>query len=406
MAGVDILSNNFDNFCDDDLWAMLDNSVNDNDKNYNISNGCIACLSVDIFFDSFKSIHICNSCGAEFGEVLDNRPERNNTENGDVSRCGAVTNEFCPEAAMATNIGGSYGLLAKIHTWYNGIGYKQRARLEVLKQLEYNMKKHNITRAIIHSAKHYYKEISEMKHTTGPNIGEPIIIRGINRQTLIAACAFYGAKIQKSPRTSDEIAEIFNLPTTKVNEGIRKFREILQYDITTYEFKPVLAEDFIERFCCKLALKRCHIDIATKIARNIQKLNISPDHKATSIAAGSIYIMTTLYNLDITKKRISEEYGISEVTINKTCKELYKYRKILISDSLSNKTLEKINKKINDNPNILNTNKNNINDIFLNINHSDITNNTEQSSSSINTIDLNNIVITEKKKRGRPKKNI
>lgn len=410
----------FDEVCDDDLWAMLDTCVDSEEKaagqktdDTQQKGGCVACNSTDLSFDSTKSIHICNDCGAEFGEVLDNRPERNNYENnGDVARCGIATSEFCPDASMATSIntGGRYGIINKIHTWYNGIGYKQRARLEVLRNLELNMKKHKITKAIIESAKHYYKDISEMKHQDGPNKGETIIIRGINRQTLIAACAFYGAKIQKSPRTSEEIAEIFNLDSTKVNEGIRKFRELINTNAVVYEFSPVLAEDFVERYGCGLNLKRCQIDLATRVAKNVRRLNLSTDHKATSVAVCSIFIITQEYGLkNITIKTISDEFGISEVTIHKTLKQLTKYKKILMNDMATEKMLEKINQKITQDPTIVKKKQEEC--IFVNPISGCTTPDGQLSltTSSI-TIDtatissMNNDQVKEKKKRGRPKK--
>ena len=49
-----------------------------------------------------------------------------------------------------------------------------------------------------------------------------------------------------------------------------------------------------------------------------------------SVAAGSIYLVCYLLNINISKKDISDTCKISEVTISKCYKELLKYHKYII----------------------------------------------------------------------------
>ena len=60
--------------------------------------------------------------------------------------------------------------------------------------------------------------------------GKQIIIRGENRINLIAACIYYGSKMQKDPRTKIEIANICNLNVTRLTIGCNKFMDILYLD--------------------------------------------------------------------------------------------------------------------------------------------------------------------------------
>ena len=82
---------------------------------------------------------------------------------------------------------------------------------------------------------------------------------------------------------------------------------------------------------CKYAVKR------------IKELNISSKNTPTSIAAGSIYMISMIYNLGVTKDQIKKATkGVSKVTINKCFTTLYANRaKLLMSDDELNKILEK-----------------------------------------------------------------
>ena len=93
-------------------------------------------------------------------------------------------------------------------------------------------------------------------------------------------------------------------------------------------------KDFISRkaYINKLNLETCHIDVAKKIARNVKKLDIAPDHQPRSIASGSVMLMSHILDLNINKKNISETFRISQVTIMKTFRKIFPYRKVLIND--------------------------------------------------------------------------
>lgn len=332
---------------DENLWNMLDHFASEDDRACK-TNACKQCNSVNMLFDSCKSMYTCSDCGAESNEIFESRPEWNNYEDGvqESGRCGIATNPFLPKSSMGTIIGGTgYSRLRMIQSW-NQMPYKERSLSEVLQHLEKSLKTSKITKAIIDNAKILYKNISEIKHIDGPNTGKTIIIRGLNRCGLIAACAFYGAKLQGSPRSTKEIADIFGIKLTQVTKGCRKFLELNKYKNTTYNLSSSHAQDFIERFGYKLKLKKNHIDIAIKITENINKLDIASDHQPTSLAAGTILLISNLYDLNIPKKSISDIFGISEVTIIKTFKKINPYKKIVIDDVKTDIILKKIKEKM------------------------------------------------------------
>ena len=42
----------------------------------------------------------------------------------------------------------------------------------------------------------------------------------------------------------------------------------------------------------RLKLESSHIEVSKKIARNVKRLDIAPDHQPRSIAAGSVLLMS------------------------------------------------------------------------------------------------------------------
>ena len=146
-----------------------------------------------------------------------------------------------------------------------------------------------------------YKKINDCKHKKGKNKGKNIIIRCINRKSLIAACVFFGCKLQGRPRSPKEIADIFDLELKQVNKGCRKFLDLMNVDILMYKIRCSQSTDFIERYCKKLKVNLEYIDSAKRISNNIHKLDIASTHQPPSVAAGSILLMANLYDLDISK---------------------------------------------------------------------------------------------------------
>ena len=60
------------------------------------------------------------------------------------------------------------------------------------------------------------------------------------------------------------------------------------------------------------------------------------------MAAGSILLVSHIYNLNILKKDISDIFNISEVTIIKAFKKIFPYEKVLRDTNLTNIMLNKI----------------------------------------------------------------
>lgn len=243
-------------------------------------------------------------------------------------RCGMLVNEFLPKSSLGSVIGHSrigsknwhaYNRIRKYHQW-NAMPYKERSLYNSFTQLQERAKKAGIPHAIIEEAKKYYKKLSETK-----------ISRGTNRNALIASCIYISCKKNKVPRSAKEIAEIYKIKRSEMTKGCKSFLEIMSIGKNTlnYKVKATNALDFIERYCSNLEMGDTNTKMCYAITKRAIDSAIVDDNTPPSIAAGCIFLVANLCNLDINKSDVSGACNVSEVTISKCYKKLYKYRHFL-----------------------------------------------------------------------------
>jgi transcription initiation factor TFIIB len=202
--------------------------------------------------------------------------------------------------------------------------YKERSLYKVYERLQQKALKVGIPPYIIENAKAMYKELSEAQ-----------ISRGANRRGLMAACIYISCKIEKVPRSAKEVAVIYDLKVSEMTKGCKKFLEIMNLTKTrrNYVMSSSTPLNFIKRFCSKLNINNDIFDLCQIVAFMTTKLDIVDENTPPSIAAGCIFLISSLCNLNIAKKTIAASCKISEVTISKCYKKLYIYRHKLIPKS-------------------------------------------------------------------------
>lgn len=322
---------------EDAIWKEFDSISN---KNISIeiydSNFCNDCKGSNVIVD-IKGASVCQDCGCVRGFTLDKNPEWINGEDGsgENDRCGNATSYFFPQSSLGTNIKShKYDKIKMVHDW-SQMPYKERSLYEVFQYIDSKCDKAGVVKSIIDNAKILYKHISDIKCPKG----KPIIIRGLNRKSLIAACVYNGAKNQGLPRTAKEIADIFLLTVKQVTKGNRKYDNL----IDNYKYMNVnksnLAINYIDRFGIKLKIPTEILDHAKQISINISRLDIASGHQPPSIASASLMIALKVGELEIDKKLISKLFGISDVTITKTYKKILEYEYIIISNKMTESIL-------------------------------------------------------------------
>ena len=225
--------------------------------------------------------------------------------------------------------------------------YREKSLLEVLERIQSKCKKYGVTQSIIDSAKILYKKVNDSKHIRGKRKGKNMIMRCINRRSMIAACVFYACKMQKEPRSPKEIADIYDLEIKHVHRGCRKILDYIDLNSTFYQIRNSQAADFIERLSKKMDVDKKYIDIAKDVCNNIHKLDIASTHEPPSVAAGCILLVANTYNVNISKKQISVIFDISDVTISKTYRKIHPYYKIILNNKVTDLILQKKNAMIN-----------------------------------------------------------
>ena len=365
---------------DDQIDNLLLGLSLDNKNKLNINTGsssntktilnCKNCKSDKLIIDNIKGYTVCTECAVINDNATDDPLEINNddgvTQSTGGSRYGAPSNYFCPKSSLGTKIvSKKYNRLSLLQK-QGQMPYKEKSLMEVLETIQTKCKKYSITQSIIDNAKILYKKVSDSVHNSGKRKGKSIIMRCINRRSMIAACLFNACKLQKETRSPKEIADIYDLEIKHVNRGCRKFCDIIDSNSLFFQIKSSQSSDFIERFTKKLNIDNKYIIIIKDVSNNIHRLGFASTHEPPSIAAGCILLVANYYNIQITKKQISDIFGISDVTISKTFRKIQPYHQIILSNKITDLIMERKNaikkedSNINNSNLVIELNKNNV----------------------------------------------
>lgn len=302
-----------------DIFDDLKKIINEN-EGIILDNNSIKCNCGSDKIVVEDTMQICSNCSSIQGRIIDNTAEwryygNNDSKDGDPSRCGMPTNSLLPKSSLGSMIGGSYRDnidVRRIRTYqlWNSMPYDERTLWNVFEKITSNTVNNGIPQKIIDDAKVLYKKASEKK-----------ISRGDNKEGLIASCIYHSCLINNIPRSSKEIAAMFNITTVVLNRGNARFQSLLH--ISVISSGPI---DFISRFGSKLNMKMEDIEKCKKLVEFLEKKEILSDNSPTSSAAGILYYYSISENLGFTKKQFSGVCNVSEVTIVKNYKIICKYK--------------------------------------------------------------------------------
>ena len=301
-------------------------SLHEDDKNKGVT-----CCSKIENIQIEKGMTKCKVCSNIISNIVDNPEWRyygsGDNKSSDPTRCGMPVNTLLPESSVGSSIGynsntKTMNQIRKYQRW-NGMPYKERSLYKVFIDIQEICKKHNLPNIIINESKSLYSIISKTK-----------ISRGANRKGIIAACVYFACKECNVPRSSNEIAEMFNIEPTVMTKGVKKAQEIISMNKKNKKrlskSVSIHPEDFIERFCNRLKLNKEDTKKITDICEKCIKKNIIAENTPPSIAAGCIYYyIKKMENITVSKKEISKICKISEVTINKCTKKIELNEKLI-----------------------------------------------------------------------------
>lgn len=305
---------------------------------------CSACNSTLMITEDGFPTCANPSCGIIYTNALDYSPEwrffgAEDKNSADPTRCGNPINPLLVESSFGCQLlctAKSSHEMKKISKWtkWNSMPHKEKTLYDEFQFITIMAQNAGIPKIFIDDAMVIHKDISEQK-----------IFRGLNRDGIKAASIYISCRLNGCPRTSHEIAEIFNLDKTSATNGCSMAVNIMHNiernsaakQMPTINLGSTMPSAFIERYCSKLNISPELIMLTKFISNKIEKNESITDNAPDSIAAGIIYFVAQVCNLNITKLDIKKVCGVSEVTINKCYKKMIPLTEQLVPAAILSK---------------------------------------------------------------------
>ena len=281
-------------------------------------------------------------CGIIYKDILEQSAEwrfygADDNNSVDPTRCGMPINPLLKESSFGCKVicanKSSYEMRKiRRYTEWQSMPYREKSQYDEFQKITILANQSGIPKLIIDDAMRYHKKISEAR-----------TFRGLNRDGIIAASIYISARINNFPRTAKEIAVIFHLDNASATRGCKNAISIineLEHDMVNAD-KTQLCQttplSFIDRYCSRLNINSELTNLSKFIAIKIQEKNLIPENTPHSIAAGIIYFVAQVCNLNVSKKAVNNISEISEVTINKCYKKLLEIQNILVPKQVLDK---------------------------------------------------------------------
>lgn len=281
-------------------------------------------------------------CGIIYKNILDYSPEwryygANDKNTADPTRCGNPINPLLMESSFGCKILGdsrsSYEM-KKIRKWteWQSTPHREKSLYEEFQFITIMAQNSGIPKIFIDYAMVIHKDISEQK-----------MFRGMNRDGIKAASIYISCRLNQCPRTAHEIAEIFKLDKQSTTYGcsmaVNIFNNIERNMSPSQKTELVTTTPsaFIERYCSRLNIPNEQAVLAKFIAKKVENNSIVCDNTPQSSAAGIVFFVSQICNLNITKVEIKNVCCVSEVTINKCYKKLDSIREQLVPKCILDK---------------------------------------------------------------------
>ena len=323
------------NKVNNDMWKMFDEEIHNKFitpieciyRQTGQRECCDCCKSILIITD--EGFQTCKNvkCGIIYKDNLDQSAEwryygADDNNSSDPTRCGLPINPLLRESSSGCKVicpmKSSYEMKKiRRYTDWQSMPYKEKSQYDEFQKITILAQKSGIPKMIIDDAMIYHKKLSEVK-----------TFRGCNRDGIIAATIYISCRINNYPRTAKEIAIMFNLDNTSATKGCKNASSIINEIEHTMPnedktlFSKTTPSSFIDRYCSKLGINSELTMVCKFIAMIIEKRDLIPENTPHSIAAGIIYYVSQMCNLNVCKKNVNNISEISEVTINKCYKKL------------------------------------------------------------------------------------
>ena len=263
----------------------------------------------------------CRSCHTVTSRQLDSSAEwrsyfdPSTSYSKDKTRCGLPVSDLLPQTSFSSRIAYSGGESNDIrgmrkYQFWSSLTYAERSTIKTFDALTLGAANNGISKSVIEQAKVYFKQLSS----------KGMIMRGANKSGIIASSIFMACKQEGVPRSSQEVAKMFDVDTSVITRGCRLFREMLPDEHSDME--PCGAMDFVGRFCSKLNMDTPRMqEVAKEVIKRLT-MTMSNDYTPMSLVAGCIMFCAHEKSWPISKRDVSRVCDVSVVTIGKIFKVL------------------------------------------------------------------------------------
>ena len=324
-----------------DVWDCFDlfEKKLDNKPSNKNRYKCMDCKSYNLIYNDGQNS--CGNCGVMQEKILSQEAEyrfygSSDSRDTNPARVGMPTNMLLPESSMGSLIqkraydNSAIKRMVQYNSW-NQMPYKERSLYKICCKIAAKGKAAGLPKIITDRAKELYSIVKKVN-----------ISRGDNREGLIAACVWHACKDLNVPRSTKEIAHIFDIKLHDMTRGVKYFREnwrLANKNNDTICLDSSNPINFIERYCSPLGVPVEIKHIVEFVSVNAIIKSLVDDNTAPSIAAGAIFLTCSVCDKNITKKDVASACKISEVTISKCYKKLYSHR----LDLFPNEVIKKYN---------------------------------------------------------------
>jgi hypothetical protein len=226
--------------------------------------------------------------------------------------------------------------IKRYHLW-NQTHHRERTLWNIFDSLQIRGINAGITPAVVEEAKRLYHEVSR-----------DIVVRGTQREALLASCLYEALKTCHSPRRPCDIAKIFKIETSQITKGIKHFQNLFERAqrkdgasstlIRDKLLKSCSYRDFVEPFLQNLHFTRDKHNAVTElvhaICERIEEWGLVPENTPPSLTATAITLATKSLNYTKTIKEIAAACDISAVTIQKCLKRLQPWQDSILTGKL------------------------------------------------------------------------
>ncbi len=318
----------------DDVWGLFSSGGESEDSSAApeaeaeaVDSACPYCGCQASACDGY---YTCGACGALVERVIDSSAEwryfgaaAENAGGGwgrkDPSRCGMPFNDLMPNSSYNLTLAGSgrdCRITKKYHMW-NSSNYRDRTLWNTFEAMSLQAQHSGLSTAVVEEAKVIYKRIRDTK----------IIIRGSNRVGIIAACIYMACKMHRVPRSTREVARVFDIDHSVMTRGCKILAPFIDCHLESCE--PL---DFVARFASRLSMSCADQTRCKRLVATIEALAVATENTPPAVAAAGILLAQQWWPVgdDIDKHAIAAVSGISAVTIAKCCHKLGAHRDLVL----------------------------------------------------------------------------